>query len=74
MVDAKTSELLEAPVLIHTAKTSNQFVCSCCYQTKLKLEEALLELSSAKEIIKLLQEKRNIYVSTDMRDTNHGSE
>jgi hypothetical protein len=74
MADDKTRELVEPPVLIHTAETSNEFVCSCCYQTELKLEQVLLELSSDKEIIKLLQEETSIDVSTDMRDTNHGSE
>jgi hypothetical protein len=74
MADTKTSELLKAPVLTHTTEANNELVCSCCYQTKLKLEEVLLELSLAKEIIKLLQEERNIDVSTDMRNTNHGLE
>jgi hypothetical protein len=74
MANTKTSEVLEAPVLTYTTGANNEITCSCCYQIKLKLEEVLLELSSAKEIIKILQEDRNFNVSTDMSNANHGLE
>jgi hypothetical protein len=62
MADTKTSEVVEAPVLTDIAGANNEITCSCCCQIKLKLEEMLLELSSAKEIIKLLQEERDFNV------------
>jgi hypothetical protein len=50
------------------------FLTPMCYQIKLKFEEVLLELSLAKEIIKLMQEERNFNVSTGTSNANHGLE
>jgi hypothetical protein len=58
MWDSESSELLESPVLTDPTEANNETVCSC-YQINLKYEEVLLELSLAKEIIKLLEEERN---------------
>jgi hypothetical protein len=74
MADARTSELLEAPVLTDPIKANNEIVCSCCHQIRLKYEEVLLELSSAKEIIKLLQEEKNYNANTIVSNVNQGLE
>jgi hypothetical protein len=57
MRDTESSELLEAPVLTDPTEANNK-LCGCCYQIILKYENVLLELSLAKEIIKLLEEER----------------
>jgi hypothetical protein len=74
MADARSNELLEAPVLTDPVEANNETACSCCHQIKLKYEEVLLELSSAKEIIKLLQEGRNYNANTIVSNVNQGSE
>jgi hypothetical protein len=66
--------LLEAPVFTDPIGTNNESECSCCFQIKLKYEEVLLELSSAKEIIKLLQEDRNYNAQSVVSNINHGLE
>jgi hypothetical protein len=63
MVDSETSEVVEAPVLTDISGANNETMCNCCCKIKLKLEEVLFELSSAKEIIKLLQEEINFNTS-----------
>jgi hypothetical protein len=74
MVDARASELLEAQVLTDPVDANNEIVCSCCHQIRLKYEEVSLELSSPKEIIKLLQEERNYNANTIVSNVNQGLE
>jgi hypothetical protein len=76
MADPKTSELPEAPVITDPTEANNETVCtrSCCYQIKQKYEEVLLELSSAKEIIRILQEERNYNANTVVSNINQGLE
>jgi hypothetical protein len=79
MADTERSEVGETPVFTDIAGANNEITCNCCCKIKLKLEEALSELSSAKEIIKLVQEEinfstKNSNVSTDMSNVSHGLE
>lgn len=53
-----------------TTEVNSESVCNCCYQIKSKYEEVLLELNSAKEIIKLLQEERNSNANTAVSNIN----
>jgi hypothetical protein len=71
--------VVETPVLTDIAGANNEITCNCCCKIKLKLEEVLSELSSATEIIKLVQEEINCNtgnsnVSTDMSNVSHGLE
>jgi hypothetical protein len=70
MADTEGSEVGETPVLTDIAGSNNEITCNCCCNIKLKLEEVLSELSSAEEIIKMVQEEinfstRNTIVSAD---------
>lgn len=66
--------MLEAPVLTERIEANNEIAYSCCYQIKLKYEEVLLEFSSVKEIVKLLQEERIYNANTIVSNVNQGLE
>jgi hypothetical protein len=70
VADTETGEVLEAPVPTDPTEANNESVCSCCYQIKSKYDAVVLELSSTKEIIKLLHEERNFYANKAVSNTN----
>ena len=74
MAYTETYGSLTAPVFIDSAEVFSGNICNCCYQNKMKYEEVLLELYSAREIIKLLQEERNTKTDSDTHDLNQGLE
>jgi hypothetical protein len=74
MADTKTSELLDAPLPTDPTEANNKSICSCCYSIESKYNEVLLDVSSAKDIIKLLHEERNFYANTAVSNINQGLE
>jgi hypothetical protein len=59
MASAEVGNSFGSPVLNGRVNKKSD-ICECCKELKLELGRTLLELSSAQEIIKLLQEERNL--------------
>jgi hypothetical protein len=56
MADSEEVSLLTAPRLNCSIEVESEISCKCCEAYKEELKKVLLELSSAQEIIRVLQE------------------
>ena len=57
MADHVVSEMISAQVSESILSDKKENVCECCKIIKLELNEMILNLSSCKEILRVLQEK-----------------
>ena len=67
MADVVVNSVNGSPIPVGKASEDRVNNCMCCRNLKLELRKTLLELSSAHEIIRLLQEEisiRTLYGST----------
>jgi hypothetical protein len=56
MADSEEVSLLTAPRLNCSIEVESEISCKCCEAYKVELKKVLSELSSAQEIIRMLQE------------------
>jgi len=69
-----SSEMISAQVSKRTVSDKKDVVCDCCEKMKIELNEVKLELSSFREILRVLQEEiRKISPSTQPTE-NKGNE
>jgi hypothetical protein len=59
MAERMSNDLVEAQVISNTTEVYSEIKCICCERLQQELEATLLELKTARTIIKLLQEEVN---------------
>ena len=64
MADVSVGEAITGHVSQHVSSVNKENSCECCIHLSMELSEVKLELSSCKEIIRILQEEiRNNHAS-----------
>jgi hypothetical protein len=70
MANNEVEGLSNAPILHSSVEVESGISCKCCEGLKVELKKVLLELSAAREIIRVLQESGNYGGRVECENTN----